>query len=163
MKRKVTRDDLENEIVRLAIEYRSEVDRNSTLGELHFGINTVEWIFDWMKEKFPEIKDIERTTIEHLIKGTTLSDLANIAMTLLPEGATFDDGVPETDASKEEAKKVVGVYWCEEGGPTAQAPDKSMTKKEFLDMCAEYFDNRGSHFNDFAEMHIRIDAEKENV
>lgn len=160
MKRKVTREYLENEIVRLAIEYRSEVDRNSTLGELHFGINTVEWIFDWLKEKFPEINDIERTTIEHLIKGTTLSDLANIAMTLLPEGATFDDGTPEEESKKDEPKKAVGVYFCAEGGVSSQMPDKAMTKKEFLDMCAEYFDNRGSHFNDFSEMHIRIDANK---
>ena len=57
-------------------------------------------------------------------------------------------------------KKVVGFCLCTnvEGGESisSMSEDHPMTRQEFLNHCAEFYDARGTHLNDFEMMHIRI-------
>ena len=161
MQRKITRDDLLAEIIKLVCEYRSEIEEDTTLGQIHAGVQTVSWVFDWLKEKFPCIAPLEESKIKTLIKGTTMGDLANLAMTLIPEGATFEDKSGEEDTKDEGEKKTVDIYCCDsdksgEPGVSSSIEDSPMTKEEFLKHCADFFDARGTHFNDFEQMHVRI-------
>lgn len=161
MQRKITRDDLLAEIIKLVCEYRTEIEEDTTLGQIHAGVQTVSWVFDWLKEKFPCIAPLPEDKIRALIKGTTMGDLANLAMTLIPEGATFEDKSGEENTKGEGEKKTVAIYCCDsnksgEPGVSSSIEDSLMSKEEFLKHCADFFDARGTHFNDFEQMHIRI-------
>lgn len=162
MQRKITRDDLLEEIIRLVCEYRTEIEESTTLGEIHAGVQTVSWVFDWLKEKFPSIETLKEDKVRSLIKGTTMGDLADLAMTLIPEGATFEYKTGEEPPKDEEQKKTVAICCCdsdEAGRPSGVSSfieARPMTKNEFLKHCADFYDARGTHFNDFEYMHIRI-------
>ena len=55
-------------------------------------------------------------------------------------------------------QKTVAIYCCDnkEPGVSSSIEDRPMTKEEFLKHCADFFDARGTHFNDFEQMHVRI-------
>ena len=58
-------------------------------------------------------------------------------------------------------KKTVDIYCCNGNksggqGVSSSIEDRPMTKEEFLKHCADFFDARGTHFNDFEQMHVRI-------
>lgn len=162
MERKITKKDVVDEIIKFVIEWRTDdIDEDTTLGEIHGTLNMIDWMFEHLRSKFPQLKEFGDEK-KQLKKGDTMEDLAEIAMKLLPEDATIE--VDENDADHEppeEEVKNVEFYFCSkdtdgDGRVSSMIKPKLMSKKEFLDRCAEFYENRGTHFNDFEQMHVRM-------
>lgn len=61
---------------------------------------------------------------------------------------------------KKTVTKTVTLVWANpESGDTARLAPKEMTREEFLQECGEFYDNRGTHCDDFEVMQARISVE----
>lgn len=162
MKQKVTRDKVLNSIIKLIDEYRSDcVEEDASLGRLHIGLQTVEWMYDWLAEEYSGAKMTRpsKEELKELLNGDTIGKLADLAMKHVEEGAEYDDGEPDPKAEGT-TMKTVAFHFTEEQseGETvgSNMPPKEMTREEFLKVCGEFYDNRGTHINDFPLMYVKI-------
>lgn len=60
----------------------------------------------------------------------------------------------------EKSQKIVCLSYSNDHGDEAVAPPKPMTRQEFLRHCGEFFDARGTHFNDFETLKATINVER---
>lgn len=168
MTKKVTREEVLSSIIKLINEHREEaVEENAWLGRLHIGIGTLTWMYDWLCEEYSKV-NMERPSedeIKQLLKSDTIGKLADIAMAHIKGDGEYE--VEEKSDSPDE--KVWDVFIQQkdkenssEGVNSLRGPEK-MTKAEFMKQCEEFWDNRGTYFNDFEVMYIRLtEARKED-
>lgn len=162
MKQKVTRDKVLNSIIKFIDEYLSDcVDEDASLGRLNIGLQTVEWMYDWLAEEYSGAKMTRpsKEELKELLNGDTIGKLADIAMKHVEEGVEYDDGEPDPK-SEGTTMKTVAFHFTEEqsegGTVSSDMPPKEMTREEFLKVCSEFYDNRGTHINDFPLMYVKI-------
>jgi hypothetical protein len=164
MKKKVTREEVLESIIELLNEYGKEgVEEKTQLGDARISINCVMWMYDWLAEKYSKVNMTipSQSEVAHLVMGDTIGKLADIAMKHISGDGTYEvSGKVET---KDTAKvtKQVAIFketWDEmgDGGMQSVSPIEELTKEEFLARCAEFYDARGSHIDDYEVMTIRM-------
>ena len=166
MKKKVTRDDVLKSIIKLINEYREDcVEEDAYLGKLHIGPSMLVWLFDWLKEEYRMVKMTmpEESELSQLLKGDTIGKLADIAMNHIPGEGEYEIQREDLgECPREDVKKSVSIKMSSGECQSFFGP-KNLTKEEFLKMCGEYFDARGSHLDDYEFMSVRInESEKED-
>lgn len=162
MKKKVTREEVLESIIKLIKEHREEmVEEDARLGDLHLGFSTISWMFDWLKEEYSKVS-MEMPLEEEmrsLLKGDTVGKLADIAMFHIKGDGEYED---ESAEPKDEATtKTVALTFLnpkDDCSTTSHYAPQKMTKAQFLESCAEFFDARGTHCNDFELMQVRINC-----
>ena len=162
MKKKVTREEVLKSIIKLINEHREDVvEEEASLGRLHIGVQTLMWMYDWLCEEYSHVH-MERPLEEELrtlVLGDTLGKLADIAMSHIKGDGEYED---ESAEPKDEATtKTVALAFLnpkDDCSPAAQYAPQKMTKAQFLEACAEFFDARGTHLNDFELMQVRINC-----
>ena len=159
MKHKVTREEILKSIIRLINEYREDsVEESARLGNLHIGIQTLTWMYDWLCEDYAKI-NMQRPSEEELktlVKGDTIGKLADIAMSHIKGDGEYE--VAE-EKEKEPTTKKVFIYTSNpstQDGVAAMFGPDPMRRDEFLKKCGEFYDSRGTHCNDFEVMEVRI-------
>ena len=159
MKKKVTRDDVLKSIIKLINEYREAcVEEDAYLGKLHIGSSMLVWLFDWLKEEYSIVNMTmpEEIELTKLSTGDTIGTLADIAMKHIPEEGVYEIQSEELgDDQTEDVKKSVLIKMYSGELQSFFGP-KNLTKEEFLKMCGEFFDARGSHLDDYEFMAVRI-------
>lgn len=162
MKQKVTKDKVLESIIKLINEYREDcVEPDASLGRLHIGPTMLNWMFDWLHAEYKDAKMTVPTEdeIAKLVQGDTIETLADIAMKHVEEGAEYDDGEPDPHAEGA-VMKTVAFHFTEEksenGTVSSSREPKEMTREEFLKVCGEFYDNRGTHIDDFPLMVVKI-------
>lgn len=162
MRQKVTKDKVLASIIRLINEYREDcVEPYASLGRLHIGPRTLNWMFSWLRAEYDDAKMTAPTEdeISKLVQGDTIETLADIAMKHVEEGAEHDDGEPDPHAEGAVTKTVAFHFTEEEsenGTVNSSMEPKEMTREEFLKVCGEFYDNRGTHIDDFPLMAVKI-------
>ena len=161
VKKKVTRDDVLKSIIKLINEYREDaVGEDASLGRLHIGPSMLIWIFDWLKEEYKMVGMTmpEESEVTHLLQRDTIGTLADIAMKHIPEYREYE--IEEESKPGEEVKSV--SIKMSSGDCQSFLGPENLTKEEFLKLCGEFFDARGTHVNDYEFMTVRInETEKE--
>ena len=161
MKKKVTREEVLYSIIKLINEHREDVvEEDASLGRLHIGVQTLMWMYDWLCEEYSKV-NMERPLEEELrslVQGDTLGKLADIAMAHIK-----GDGEYEVEEKPDSPDEKVWNVWIRqidkanssEGVNALRGPEK-MTKEEFMKQCEEFWDNRGTHCDDYEIMSIRL-------
>ena len=156
MTEKITRDKIVKAIIRRINEYREDlVTEDARLGVIGAGPGMVSWVYDWLREEYdwagmtmPDADEIKR-----LLKGDTVGRLADIAMAHCRKDAERE--VKDQNGGAE--TKNVEVYMCNESENVGSLMrPKEMTRDEFLAVCGKFYDNRGTHFNDFERLSVRM-------
>lgn len=161
MKKKVTREEVLSSIIKLINERREDVvEERASLGRLHIGVPTLMWMYDWLCEEYSKV-NMERPIEEELrtlVQGDTLGKLADIAMAHIK-----GDGEYEVEEDTDSSDEKVWNVWIQKiekanssEGVNALRGHEKMTKTEFLRLCEEFWDNRGTHYNDYEIMSIRL-------
>lgn len=162
MKKKVTRKEVLSSIIKLINEHREDVvEEEASLGRLHIGVQTLMWMYDWLCEEYSHVH-MERPLEEELrtlVQGDSLGKLADIAMSHIKGNGEYE---VEEEKSNSTNDKVfdVAIHQIEKlnspyGVNALRGPEK-MTKSEFLKLCEEFWNNRGTHYNDYEVMEIRL-------
>lgn len=162
MKKRVTREEVLASIIKLINEYREDiVEEEASLGCLHIGVKTLMWMYDWLCEEYSKV-NMERPLEEEirtLVQGDTIGKLADIAMSHIKGDGEFEVEENECDPKDEKVWNVfiqqIEKENSSEGVNALRGPEK-MTKSEFLKLCEEFWDNRGTHYNDYEVMKIRL-------
>ena len=161
MTKKVTRDKVLASIIKLINEYREDaVEEDASLGRLHIGVQTLMWMYGWLCEEYSKV-NMERPSeeeIRELVQGDTIGKLADIAMSHIKGDGEYE--VEEEPASPDEKVWNVAIHQVakensSDGVNALRGPEK-MTKSEFMKLCEEFWDNRGTHCDDFEVMSIRL-------
>lgn len=164
MKQKVTREKVLKSIISLIVEHRSEcVEEDAQLGRLHIGLQTVEWMYDWLAEEYKDAKMTKpsKDELKELLQGDTIGKLADIAMKHVEDGAEYDDGEEDQENSGNVRKTVSFVFQNQDkgGGCVSSISEPSaMTRDEFIKKCGEFYDARGTHVNDFELMFVKVEV-----
>lgn len=163
MKKKVTREEVLESIIELLNEYRAEsVEEDAQLGRLHIGGQAIMWMYDWLAEKYSKVNMTipSQSEVAHLVMGDTIGKLADIAMKHIPGDGTYEvsDKVETKDTAKVTKQVAIFKETREESGNGVQSisPIEELTKEEFLVRCAEFYDARGTHIDDYEVMIIRM-------
>lgn len=163
MKKKVTREEVLESIIELLNEYRAEsVEEDAQLGRLHIGGQAIMWMYDWLSEKYSKVNMTipSQSEVAHLVMGDTIGKLADIAMKHIPGDGTYEvsDKEEKKDTAKETKQVAIFKETREESGNGVQSisPIEELTKEEFLARCAEFYDARGTHIDDYEVMIIRM-------
>ena len=165
MKKKVTREEVLESIIELLNEYRAEsVEEDAQLGRLHIGGQAIMWMYDWLAEEYANKVKMARPSrdiIKRLFKKyDTIGKLADIAMQHIPGDGTYEvsDKVETKDTAKVTKQVAIFKETREESGNGVQSisPIEELTKEEFLVRCAEFYDARGTHIDDYEVMIIRM-------
>ena len=161
MKKKVTREEVLSSIIKLINEHREDVvEEDASLGRLHIGVQTLMWMYDWLCEEYSKV-NMERPLEEELktlVQGDTLGKLADIAMAHIRGDGEYE--VEEEPDSPDETVWNVFIQQKDkenspEGVNALRGPEE-MTKAEFMKQCEKFWDNRGTHCDDFEVMYIRL-------
>lgn len=98
MKKKVTREQVLDSIIKLINAYREDVvEEEASLGRLHIGVQTLMWMYDWLCEEYSHVH-MERPLEEELrslTKSDTIGKLADIAMAHIRGKGEYEDGDQE--------------------------------------------------------------------
>ena len=159
MKERITREMVVSSIIRLINEHREGcVGEDAQLGRIHIGCSTVSWMYDWLKEEYDwaEMKMPTEDEIRSLRKGDTVGKLADIAM----RHCNADAEREVDDPHDGKLTKTVEISMASpDDGIGSHCDPVAMTREEFLKVCGEFYDNRGTHCGDFEVMQVRISAE----
>ena len=159
MKEKLTREMVVRSIIRLINEHREGcVGEDAQLGRIHIGCSTVSWMYDWLKEEYDwaGMTMPSDDEIKALWQGDTVGKLADIAMSHCNADAEHEVEDPHEGKS---TKTVEISMSSPKDGIGAHSDPVAMTREEFLKACGEFYDNRGTHCDDFEVMQVRISAE----
>ena len=159
MKEKITREMVVRSIIGLINEHREGcVSEDSQLGRIHIGRSTVSWMYDWLKEEYEwaGMTMPSDDEIKALRQGDTVGKLADIAMSHCKADAEREI----EDPHEGKLTKTVEISMASpEDGIGAHRDPVAMTRDEFLKACGEFYDNRGTHCDDFEVMQVKISAE----
>ena len=164
MKKKVTREEVLESIIELLNEYGIEgVEEKTQLGDA-ISIECLVWMYDWLAEEYANKVKMARPSrdiIKRLFKKyDTIGKLADIAMQHIPGDGTYEvsDKVETKDTAKVTKQVAIFKETREESGNGVQSisPIEELTKEEFLVRCAEFYDARGTHIDDYEVMTIRL-------
>lgn len=159
MKEKLTREMVVSSIIRLINEHREGcVGEDAQLGRIHIGCSTVSWMYDWLKEEYDwaGMKIPTEAEIKSLRQGDTVGKLAEIAM----RHCNADAEREVEDPHEGKLTKTVEISMASpKDGIGAHRDPVAMTREEFLKACGEFYDNRGTHCDDFEVMQVKISAE----
>ena len=159
MKEKLTREMVVRSIIGLINEHREGcVSEDAKLGRIHIGCSTVSWMYDWLKEEYDwaEMKMPTEDEILALRQEDTIGKLADIAMSHCKADAEREVEDPHEGKS---TKTVEISMASPDDGIGSHRDPVAMTREEFLEACGEFYDNRGTHCDDFEVMQVRISAE----
>ena len=167
VKKKVTREDVLKSIISLINEHRENiVEESACLGQLHISIPMLRWLFDWLKEEYSMVGMTipDEDELSKLLKGDTIGKLADIAINHIQGDGEYEIQSEELgEYPHEEVKRSVAIRMSS-GACQSYFGPKDLTKEEFLKMCGEFFDARGTHVNDYEFMAVRLnEEEKEDV
>ena len=159
MKEKLTREMVVRSIIGLINEHREGcVSEDAQLGRIHIGCSTVSWMYDWLKEEYDwaGMKMPTEDEIKSLRQKDTVGKLADIAMRHCNVDAEREVGDPHEG----KVTKTVEISMASpKDGIGAHRNPVDMTREEFLEACGEFYDNRGTHCDDFEVMQVKISAE----
>lgn len=159
MKEKITREMVVKSIIGLINEHRKEcVSEDAQLGRIHIGYNTISWMYDWLKEEYSwaGMTMPSDDEIKALLQGDTIGKLADLAMQHC--NAEAEREIEDPHAGK--ATKTVEISMASHDDGIGSYRDAvAMTREEFLKACGEFYDNRGTHCNDFEMMRVKISVE----
>ena len=159
MKVKITREMVVKSIIGLINVHREEcVSEDAQLGRIHIGYNTISWMYDWLKAEYSwaEMTMPSDDEIKALLQGDTVGKLADIAMQHC--NAEAEREIEDPHAGK--ATKIVEISMaCPADGLESHRDAVAMTREEFLKACGEFYDNRGTHCNDFEVMQVKVSVE----
>lgn len=146
-------------IIRLINEHREGcVGEDTQLGRIHIGCSTVSWMYDWLKDEYDwaGMKIPPEDEIKSLRQGDTVGKLAEIAM----RHCNADAEREVEDPHEGKLTKTVEISMASpEDGIGAHRDPVAMTREEFLKACGEFYDNCGTHCDDFEVMQVKISAE----
>ena len=159
MKEKITREMVVKSIIGLINEHREEcVSEDARLGRIHIGYNTISWMYDWLKEEYSwaGMEMPSDDEIKALRQGDTVGKLADIAMQHC--NAEAEHEIEDPHAGK--ATKIVEISMTSPDYIVRSYRDAvAMTREEFLEACGDFYDNRGTHCNDFEMLQVKISVE----
>ena len=159
MKEKITREMVVKSIIGRINEHREEcVSEDARLGRIHIGYNTISWMYGWLKEEYgwAGMTMPSDDEIKALLQGDTIGKLADIAMQHC--NAEAEHEIEDPHAGK--ATKIVEILMASPDDGVGSSRDAvAMTREEFLEACGEFYDNRGTHCNDFEMMQVKISME----
>lgn len=159
MKEKITREMVVKSIIGLINVHREEcVSEDAQLGRIHIGYNTISWMYDWLKEEYSwaGMTMPSDDEIKALLQGDTIGKLADLAMQHC--NAKAEHEIEDPHAGK--ATKPVEISMASPGeGIESRRDAVAMTREEFLKVCEEFYDNRGTHCNDYELLQVKISVE----
>ena len=159
MKEKITREMVVKSIIGLINEHREEcVSEDAQLGRIHIGYNTISWMYDWLKEEYgwAGMTMPSDDEIKALLQGDTIGKLADIAMQHCNAEAEHEIEGPHSG----KPTKIVEISMASPDDGVGSCRDAvAMTREEFLKACGEFYDNRGTHCNDYELMQVKISVE----
>lgn len=157
-KEKLTRAMVVDSIIKLINEHREEcVSENAQLGRIHLGLNTVSWMYDWLKEEYGWAGMTMPTEeeIKALLQGDTIGKLADIAM----QHCNADAEHEVEDPHEGKVLKTVEIAMSNPSDRVCSRSDpEEMTREEFLEACGEFYDNRGTHCDDYEVLQVKVNV-----
>ena len=164
MKKKVTREEVLESIIELLNEYGIEgVEEKTQLGDARISIQCVTWMYDWLAEEYAKVKMARpsQEIIKVLLNCDTIGTLADIAMQHISGDGTYEVSDKEEKKDTSKVTKQVAIFKetrdeLGNGGIQSVSPIEELTKEEFLARCAEFYDARGTHIDDYEVMTIRM-------
>ena len=164
MKSKVTREDVLASVIKLINEYREDsVEEGAHLGTLRISKQMIDWLYDWLCDEYRKVGMTKPSEdeLEILVQGDTVGKLADIAMNHIPGDGEYEEDDEKVDS--QESVKMVSIKYSSRDGVSAESAPQKMDRERFLKMCAEFFDARGTHFNDFEFMSVMCNEVKEET
>lgn len=164
MKIKVTRKDVLASVIKLINEYREDsVEEYAHLGTLRISKQMISWLYDWLCEEYRKVGMTmpSEEELASLVQGDTIGKLADIAMNHIPGDGEYEEDDEKVDSQK--SVKMVAIKYSSRDGVSAESAPQKMDRERFLKMCAEFFDARGTHFNDFEFMSVMCNEVKEET
>ena len=159
MKEKLTREMVVRSIIGLINEHREGcVSEDAQLGRIHITYSTVSWMYGWLKAEYDwaGMKMPTEDEIQALHQGDTIGKLADIAMRHCRANAERE----VEDPHEGKLTKTVEISMASpDDGIASHRDPAAMTREEFLKACGEFYDNRGTHCDDFEVMQAKISVE----
>ena len=158
MKEKITREMVVRSIIGLINEHREEcVSEDAQLGRINIGYNTISWMYDWLKEEYAwaGMTMPSDDEIKALLQGDTIGKLADLAMKHC--NAEAEHEIEDPHAGK--VTKTVEIAMSNPSDRVCSHSDpEEMTREEFLKACGEFYDNCGTHCDDYEVLQVKINV-----
>lgn len=158
MKEKITREMVVRSIIGRINEHREEcVSEDAQLGRIHIGYNTISWMYDWLKEEYgwAGMTMPSDDEIKALLQGDTIGKLADLAMQHC--NAEAEHEIDDPHAGKVTKTVEIAMSNPSESMCSYRDPEE-MTRDAFLKACGEFYDNRGTHCDDYEVLQVRINV-----